>query len=115
MTSRRRLLAGRGRRPLPVDVAVAGLRSVTADLDGYIARRAAELAAPVVARAREEAAAVVARAEDELRRRDDLAAELRRHAEAMERQLSSWRRATGCRSVADYQLARLAAPQHPSG
>ncbi|HEY3958617.1 MAG TPA: hypothetical protein VGM53_35080 [Streptosporangiaceae bacterium] len=56
------------------------LRAAIADLDGYIERRAAELAAPRIADAHAQAAAEASRLRAELARRADLVAEQRASA-----------------------------------
>lgn len=67
------------------------LRAVIADLDGYIERRAAELAAPGIAGAREQAAAEAGRLRAELARSEDLVAELRKRIEGLEDRLDDLR------------------------
>ncbi|MGH3158658.1 MAG: hypothetical protein ACRDNF_19065 [Streptosporangiaceae bacterium] len=67
------------------------LRAVIADLEGYIERRAAELAAPGIEGAQEQAAAETRRLRAELARREDLVAELRRRIEGLEDRLDDLR------------------------
>jgi hypothetical protein len=62
-----------------------------ADLDGYIARRAQELAAPAIEDAHGTAVRLVDAAERETRRQERLVAELRRTLEARDRQVAHWR------------------------
>jgi hypothetical protein len=66
-----------------------------ADLDGYIDRRAAGMAAPLIEEARAEAAREVAAARQETERKEDLIAEYRRRVKVMERQLDRWADAAG--------------------
>jgi hypothetical protein len=118
MTASRAQLAAvrrRARCQQTPDVTAVALRAVTADLSGYIERRAAELAAPMITAALADAAAVRAAAAQEIERRDDLADELTRRLATIDRQLLGWRRATGCRSVADYQMARARESQPGHG
>ncbi|MEV0584074.1 hypothetical protein [Nonomuraea sp. NPDC050310] len=63
------------------------LRAMISDLDGYIERRAAELAAPIVAKAQEEAAAEVQGARGLQQRAEDLNVELRRMLKVRDRQV----------------------------
>jgi hypothetical protein len=67
------------------------LAVITADLEGYIQRRAAELAAPMVAEAEERAAEKAGEAQAATRQQEDLVKELRRHLDAKERQIARWR------------------------
>lgn len=90
------------------------LAAMIADLDGHIARRAAELAVPLADAARAEAGQAVAVAETriaeleaELTRARDLIDELRRHVDARNRQLDRWHEATGFR---DPDLMKAARP-----
>jgi hypothetical protein len=62
------------------------LRRMIADLDGYIDRRASELAAPLIAEARKAAEDAVGKAEAEIRRQRDLIAEFRRQLAGQEKQ-----------------------------
>jgi hypothetical protein len=66
-----------------------------ADLEGFIDRRAAVLAAPLIEEARAEVAGQVAAARHEVERKEDLIAEYRRQVKVMERQLDAWQDATG--------------------
>lgn len=91
----------------------ADLRAATADLDGYIQRRAAEMAAPLIEEARDQAAAEVAGARADAQRKDDLIAELRRRVQALERQCERWREATGVRAPEMARLADDPAPPQP--
>lgn len=95
--------------PAPLD----RLAVMIADLDGYISRRAAELAVPLADAARAEAAKAVTAAEarieeleGDLLRATDLAAELRRHVDARNRQLDRWHEATGFRDPVLMKAAR---------
>ncbi|HEY3958615.1 MAG TPA: hypothetical protein VGM53_35070 [Streptosporangiaceae bacterium] len=67
------------------------LRAAIADLDGYIERRAAELAAPHIADARARAPAEAGQLRAELGRRGDLVAELRQRIEGLEDRLDDLR------------------------
>jgi hypothetical protein len=73
------------------------LRGMLADLDGYIQRRAEELATPLIEDAAEKAREMVAGAERETQRQRDLVAELRRRISVLE----------GFREVADIARHRL--------
>lgn len=65
---------------------IAALEKITSDLDGYLERRAAELAAPLIEQAEEHAAECLGKAEFEARRQADLVAELRRQLKPAIRQ-----------------------------
>ncbi|HEY3958623.1 MAG TPA: hypothetical protein VGM53_35110 [Streptosporangiaceae bacterium] len=67
------------------------LRAAVADLDGYIERQAAELAAPRIADARAQTAAEAKRLRAELARCGDLVAELRQRIEGLEDRLDDLR------------------------
>ena len=71
------------------------LAAMIADLEGFIDRRAAVLAAPLIEEARAEAAGQFAAARHEVERKEDLIAEYRRQVKVMERQLDAWQDATG--------------------
>lgn len=89
--------------------ALAGiLRATVADLDGYIGRRAAELAAPMVAAALADAGARTRAAAFAVQRRDDVIAEFRRRVRVVDRmvaELEQWRQAAGCQTPAELQRA----------
>jgi hypothetical protein len=67
------------------------LAAITSDLDAYLERRAAEIAAPAIAAAEEAAAAKVRQAEAETLRAQDLVDELRRQQWAIHVQLDDCR------------------------
>jgi hypothetical protein len=99
--------------------AIAGiLAGAVADLDGYIGRRAAELAAPMIRAALADADARSRAAAMAVQRRDDVVAELRRRVKVVDRlvdQAEQWRQATGCQTPAEYQRrAAAAAAGEPS-
>lgn len=78
------------------------LAGMIADLEGYIERRAAELAVPLADKARAEAAKATEAAEQHagelqalLTRAEDVNTELRRRLAAQDRQLGAWSDATG--------------------
>lgn len=77
--------------PRAVTSALERLEAVTSNLDAYIGRRAAELAAPLVQVAEEAARAQVAEARQKQQRAEDLVVELRRHLDARENQLDDLR------------------------
>jgi hypothetical protein len=79
------------------------LRQVTADLDGYIRRCAAELAEPLIIAA-EQADTRVGEVMSEVQRRDDLIRELRRRIGVADRNQARWQEATGCRNPGEYRL-----------
>jgi hypothetical protein len=75
--------------------AAGRLAAMIADLEGFIDRRAEDLAAPLIEEARAEAARQVAVARQKAERKEDLIAEYRRQVKVMERQLDAWQDATG--------------------
>lgn len=81
--------------------AAGQLASMITDLEGYIDRRAAELAAPLVEQARAEAAEQVASIQVDLQRANDLTTELRRRLEIRDRTISQWIDATGVRAPSE--------------
>ncbi len=70
------------------------LEKMIADLDGYIERRAAQLASPQIEAARADAVERIRRARHVLLRQDDLVTELRKQLVALERQLERAREVT---------------------
>lgn len=87
--------------------ALTRLRDCLADLEGYVTRRATELAAPLIEIAQAEAAALVKSAEFEAQRQIDLVRELRRRLAAIERQ-------TAQAEAARRALATVLGYQEPS-
>ena len=73
------------------------LHTVAGDLDGFIQRRAEDLAGPIVAQAKDDAAARIREAESETRRQADLVNELRRRIPPLDRQAAKW---VACRDAA---------------
>jgi hypothetical protein len=75
---------------VPVPVAeLVSLSHVAADLDGYIERRAAELATPLIEQAEARADERLRSAGHEVQRQVDLVAELRKTLEVRDRQLAA--------------------------
>jgi hypothetical protein len=64
------------------------LRAMLADLDGYVQRRAEDLAEPMIRDAEARARLAVVEARGEVQRQTDLVAELRKRIEAQGRRLS---------------------------
>jgi hypothetical protein len=99
------------------DEVTGQLRAMIADLDGYIGRRAAEVAEPLIAAAKAAADARVAEAECGLQRAQDLVAELRRVLEYRDRQLARFRQreaqAGEARGDLDAVLSRLPPDTRP--
>ncbi len=71
----------------------AQLRAMITDLDGYIERRAAEMAAPIIEAARADADARIAEAQFGLQRRDALTEEMRRRLAMQDRHLADYLKA----------------------
>lgn len=70
---------------------LAQLRACLADLDGFIERRAQELANPLIQQAHAEAAEQVRAAQFEWQRQKEVVAELRCRVRARDRQTAHWR------------------------
>lgn len=90
------------------------LSNMTADLQGYIERRAGEVAAPHIAEAGRLAGEEVAAARRQQERAEDLVAEMRRQLSALERHQREYReRATTAEKAIVRGLAALASPPSP--
>ncbi len=70
---------------------LARLEAVLRDLEGYVQRRAEELAAPLIAAAEKRAAEMTGEARADVQRQEDLVRELRRILDAKDRQVARWR------------------------
>lgn len=77
--------------PADVDQLAATLRATIADLDGHIARRAGEIAAPYIEAGASHGVEVRREMEQAERRHADLTAEFRRRIAALERQVDGQR------------------------
>jgi chromosome segregation ATPase len=85
-------------RPETIPASFERLRSMIQDLDGYIDRRAAELAKPLLGKALADVAEATERTRAEVRRREDLLAELRRRLDPLQRRSDENR--TACERLA---------------
>lgn len=73
---------------------INALTAITADLDGYLERRANELAQPLIEKAYDEATRRISEAEFEVTRQNDLIAELRRQIKPLARHVDQCRERT---------------------
>ena len=87
-------ICGRGRSSM-ADDALRLLHKMIGDLDGYIGRRASELAAPLIEQARAEARAEIAEAVAQNQRITDLAEELKRRMGPLQQRSDESRAACG--------------------
>jgi hypothetical protein len=85
------------------DPLAANLRAIAADLDGYIERRATELAVPLIAEAKDRADERVEETQALLLRERDVLVELRRYIRALNRQVTHWRE-VATREAGDFIL-----------
>jgi hypothetical protein len=92
---------------------VERLRGVTHDLDGYIERRANEIAAPIIAEHQAANDAAVASLRAELRRSQDLFAEARQQITNLEDRLDDVRAAHGERRDSTVAARRKPVPLPP--
>lgn len=70
----------KGRNPLTM--AIDRLAAITSDLDGYVERRAAELAREAIAAAHDRVTIEIVRMQEQINRRDEVIIELRRRLKA---------------------------------
>lgn len=90
------------------------LAAMIADLEGYIERRATEIAAPRIRAVEEQAAADVAAARFQVDLKEDVIAEQIRLLDARERALTKWREATGARNWDDRRIREAFPPPVPA-
>lgn len=93
---------------------VGQLAAMIADLEGYIERRATEIAAPRIQAAEEQAAADVAAARLQVDLKEGIITEQIRLLEARESALTKWREATGARNWDDRRIREAFAPPGPA-
>lgn len=80
------------------------LAAMIADLEGYIERRATEIATPRIRAAEERAADDVAAARFQIELKEDVIAEQVRQLGVLDRALTKWREATGARNWDDRRI-----------
>lgn len=89
------------------DDLLSELKGMTADLQGHIERRAAELAQPLIDQAREDAAVEVKSAQGMQQRAEDLNTELRRQLRPLGRQVDHYRQRAETAEAANARVRQL--------